>query len=82
MTVSTFRVSDMHCGACVAKVERALAGMAGIGSTRINAARRQVLVEHPPETDPIEILQRIEDAGFHPSLAAMTAAAPDQRDML
>lgn len=82
MTLSTIRVEDMHCAACVAKVERALTHVDGITGTHVNPARRLVLVEHAPATDPIELLQRIEDAGFHPSLAGTSTSSASQKDML
>jgi len=69
MTLSTISVRDMHCGACVSKIERALAGAVGISATHVNPARRQVLVEHADSTDPVALLQIIEDAGFQPSLS-------------
>ncbi|MFU8816283.1 MAG: heavy metal translocating P-type ATPase [Pseudomonadales bacterium] len=82
MTLSTISVADMHCGSCVGKIERALAGFAGITATYVNAARRQVLVEHGSDTDPVELLQRIEEAGFHPSLERIEAGSAAQREML
>jgi P-type Cu2+ transporter len=82
VTLSTIRIEDMHCAACIVKVERALAGIGGISGTHVNPARRLVLVEHTPATDPIELLQHIEEAGFHPSLSGMTSSNPAQRDML
>jgi P-type Cu2+ transporter len=82
VTVSTIRIDDMHCASCVAKVQRALGGVAGIESTHINPVRRMVLVEHSQDTDPIALLQRIEDAGFHPSLSGAATASSAQRDML
>jgi P-type Cu2+ transporter len=82
VTLSTIRVEDMHCAACVAKVERALAGVDGISGAHVNPARRLVLVEHGPATDPIELLQRIEDAGFRPSLSTISTSNAAQKDML
>ncbi len=80
--MSTISVADMHCGGCVGKIERALAGCEGITATHVNPARRLVLVEHGPTTDPVALLQRIEDAGFHPSLTRIESGSARQRDLL
>lgn len=84
MTLSTISVSDMHCGGCVSKIEGALAGIQGISATYVNPARRQVLVEHADTTDPVALLQIIEDAGFHPSLSRIGGGrgGARQRDLL
>jgi P-type Cu2+ transporter len=82
VTLSTISVSDMHCGGCVGKIERALQDFAGINATYVNPARRLVLVEHGTDTDPAALLQRIENAGFHPSLTRVEAGSAAQRDML
>ena len=82
MTLSTISVGDMHCGSCVGKIERALQGFADITATYVNPARRLVLVEHGDDTDPVELLQRIEEAGFHPSLERIEAGSSGQRQML
>jgi Cu2+-exporting ATPase len=72
----------MHCGGCVGKIERALAGVDGITATHVNPARRLVLVEHGRDVDPVALLQRIEDAGFHPSLSRIESGSARQRDLL
>jgi P-type Cu2+ transporter len=82
MTLSTINVSDMHCGNCVGKIERALKGFADVTATYVNPARRLVLVEHGAQTDPIQLLQRIEAAGFRPSLTRVEAGNSAQRQML
>jgi P-type Cu2+ transporter len=82
MTLSAISVADMHCARCVAKIEAALANEAGVLATFINPARKQVLVEHTDRADPLRLLERIEQAGFHPLLDAQTAQRGDQRDLL
>lgn len=88
MTLSTISVNDMHCGGCVSKIEKALAGRDGIRATFVNPARRLVLVEHADDTDPVSLLQIIEDAGFHPSLSRIDSgrrgggSTARQRDLL
>ncbi|MEQ8861025.1 MAG: cation-translocating P-type ATPase [Pseudomonadales bacterium] len=82
MTVSTISVRDMHCASCVGRIERHLEGVKGIVATHINPARRLVLVEHASDTDPVSLLQLIEDAGFQPSLARIDRGSAGQRDLL
>jgi Cu2+-exporting ATPase len=82
MTLSAISVSDMHCARCVAKIEAALAGEEGVLATFINPARKQVLVEHTDRADPLRLLERIEQAGFHPLLGAQSTQRSDQRDLL
>jgi Cu2+-exporting ATPase len=82
VALSTINVADMHCASCVSKIEQALAGLDGITATHVNPARRMVLVEHGAGTDPVGLLQRIEDAGFHPSLSRIESGSARQRDLL
>lgn len=82
MTLSAISVSDMHCARCVAKIEAALAGEAGVTALFVNPARKQVLIEHTEHADPLRLLEKIEQAGFHPLLGAQSDQRPDQRDLL
>jgi len=82
MTLSAISVSDMHCARCVAKIEAALAGEAGVVATFVNPARKQVLIEHTEQADPLRLLEKIERAGFHPLLASQSEQHSDQRDLL
>ncbi len=82
MTLSTIRIGDMHCANCVTKVEQALRHAPGVEASFVNAARRLVLIEHSPDTDPASLLRCIEDAGFEPSLSRVEADNARQRDLL
>ncbi len=82
MTISTISVSDMHCATCAGKIRRALSELKDIQATHINAVRRQVLVEHGETTDPLEILNTIESAGFTPTLAGLDDHDARQRSLL
>lgn len=82
MSLSTIRIGDMHCANCVAKVQRALQDAPGVEATFVNAARRLVLIEHASDTDPADLLRRIEEAGFQPSLSRVEADSARQRDLL
>ena len=82
MSICTISVSDMHCAACAGKIRRALTALEDIQATHINPVRRQVLVEHGKATDPLEILNTIESAGFTPTLAGLDDHDARQRDLL
>lgn len=82
MALSTINVGDMHCASCVRKIERALADVCAIRSVHVNPARRLVVVDHGAEVEPVALLQRIEDAGFHPSLSKIDTGNRRQRDLL
>lgn len=82
MSICTISVSDMHCAACAGKIRHALTTLNDIKATHINPVRRQVLVEHGTATDPLEILNTIESAGFSPTLAGLDDHDARQRDLL
>lgn len=82
MSTCTISVSDMHCAACAGKIRRALTTLDDIQSMHINPVRRQVLVEHGTATDPLQILNTIESAGFSPTLSGLDDHDARQRDLL
>jgi Cu2+-exporting ATPase len=82
MSISTISVTDMHCSACAAKIRQALQPLNGIQATYVNPVRRQVLVEHGRETDPLDILTHIESAGFTPTLSSLDDHDARQKSLL
>lgn len=81
--ITTFAVADMHCAACVGKVEAALGAMTGVERCRVNPVRRQVVVDHDGEIRSDELIHRIEQAGFKPALlSAGDASSHDDRQLL
>ena len=50
MTVTSFVVPDLHCGACAERIDRTLAALPAVDGSRINTARRRVFVEHDEAT--------------------------------
>lgn len=57
-------VPGMHCAGCMAKVERALAGLEGVHSARVNLTARQVRVEHDADLREPALVAALADAGF------------------
>src|SRR5690606_13509154 len=45
MSKITLNISDMHCGSCVGKVEKALLAVPGVHSASVNLATEQAQVE-------------------------------------
>jgi Cu+-exporting ATPase len=71
----TFAVRGMHCAACVGKVERALTGVAGVGSASVNLATERASVEwDAARADPVALRAAVERAGYE--LAEAPAPAP------
>ena len=82
MTVSTINVPDMHCSACSGKIRSALKTLTGVDATYFNPSRRQVLVEHADTVPSLELLKRIEAAGFTPALSGVDAHDARQKQLL
>ncbi len=61
----TLAVRGMHCAACVARVERALAATPGVDLAVVNLATRQAKVRYNPRLIGPEALARVvKDAGY------------------
>lgn len=82
MTVSTITVPDMHCSACSSRIRRALTDLVGVQATHFNPTRRQVLVEHDAGVAALDLLRRIEDIGFTPTLTSVEAHDAGQKQLL
>ena len=57
-------VPAMHCGGCMAKVERALTEVSGVLAARVNLTAKQVRAEHAPEVEPAQLIAALEAVGF------------------
>ena len=78
-TETTLVVENMHCGGCLAKVERALGGVTGVARARANLSTKRVMVEHDPERAATPtLIDALAAAGF--KAAALVAAAADPAD--
>ncbi|MBI2494864.1 MAG: copper-translocating P-type ATPase [Candidatus Rokubacteria bacterium] len=77
-------VRGMHCAACVGKVERALAAVAGVESANVNLATEQATVAFDPaRTGFARLRDAVAAAGYElvepPPAAAAAAAVDDER---
>ncbi len=57
-------VPAMHCGGCMAKVERALMEVPGVLAARVNLTAKQVRAQHAPEVEPAQLIAALEAVGF------------------
>src|ERR1051325_7989381 len=77
---SAFSVQGMHCASCVAHVEKAARGVAGVESTQVNLARGRAVVQFDPaKTDEEQIARAITDAGYTAAPEADAGAAEQAR---
>ncbi|HEU5361632.1 MAG TPA: heavy metal translocating P-type ATPase, partial [Candidatus Deferrimicrobiaceae bacterium] len=61
----TIPVEGMTCASCVARVEKAIAGVEGVTGASVNlAAKSATIVADPEKTDPGKILSAIRDTGY------------------
>ncbi len=67
----------MHCAACVARVERALAAVPGVELATVNLATRQAKVKYNPGlTEPAALTQVVKDAGYEVEGVSKEQRAP------
>ena len=65
LVISSFPVGGIHCAACVARVEKALAAIPGVAEAAANFATERVLVKHDPERVSLaELVDAIRRAGY------------------
>jgi Cu+-exporting ATPase len=72
----TIGIAGMSCAACVARVERAIAGLPGVLGVTVNLSTESATVQYLPSTVSRErISQAIREAGYEP---AQQEQAPDE----
>ena len=73
----TLGIGGMTCASCVMHVERALEGVDGVVSARVNLATERATVEHVPGIAGIsDMRQAVEDAGY----SVLAVVSDDQDD--
>ncbi|MFH2017511.1 MAG: heavy metal-associated domain-containing protein [Pseudomonadota bacterium] len=65
----TLKIEGMTCGGCVRSVEKALAGVAGLKSAKVDLGKAEALIETEAGADPARFLSAVEDAGYDARLA-------------
>ncbi len=69
-------VEGMHCAACIARIEGALARLDGVVLARVNFGAKRVRVVHLPEVTEAAMETAITQLGFKTHLAGTTDAQP------
>ncbi|MFZ5453927.1 MAG: heavy metal translocating P-type ATPase [Thermodesulfobacteriota bacterium] len=76
-TEVTLTLDGLHCAACVARAERALAGVPGVEQALVNLATRQARVKYDPAQADINNLQTaVQEAGYAVTDWALEAPPP------
>ncbi len=57
-------VEGMHCAACVARVERALAGVGGVRAASVNLATERATVRHEAAVAVADLIAAVERSGY------------------
>ena len=70
-------VPHVHCGACIRTVEKALAGLAGVDSARVNLSARRATIRWRADGGPPPFMEALKQAGFE---AHLFDAEPDSND--
>ena len=60
----TYQVSDMSCGKCAEKIQKAFDGISQVNDIKINVESKEVCVETSVPTS--EIVEIIKNAGYSP----------------
>lgn len=61
----TLKVTGMHCGGCVASVEKSLKSLAGVNSASVNLKEGKATVDYDPaRTNEKEMAKAVKSAGF------------------
>jgi Cu2+-exporting ATPase len=61
-------VPAIHCGACIRTVEKALGGLAGVESARVNLSARRVAIRWCADGAPPPFIEALQQAGFEAHL--------------
>ncbi|RJR46286.1 MAG: cation-translocating P-type ATPase, partial [Deltaproteobacteria bacterium] len=76
-TEVTLNLEGMHCASCVARVEKALAGVPGVEQALVNLATRQARVRYDAQRAAVKNLQSaVQEAGYEVTGWALEAPPP------
>lgn len=78
MSATTLAISDMHCAACVGKVEQLLSSQSRVDAFMVNPFRREIYLTHDDRYDPLQLLAALEQLGFSPTLIEQRSGIDQQ----
>ena len=71
-------VPDVHCGACMQKIERALGALPGVAHVRVNLSTRRVAIRWRSDAPMPPLLETLERLGYPAHLFDGDADRPDE----
>lgn len=75
----TLNVRGMHCGSCVARIRRALSGIAGVETATVDLASGTVRVSGAGLA-PAELVELLTEAGYEAGVEHEGQGIPDERE--
>jgi len=76
LEVANLQVGGMHCAGCVATVEKALKGVAGVATADVNLVTERARVQYDPAAaTPQQFFDAVADAGYSARIATRDSAA-------
>ncbi|MGQ7791529.1 heavy metal translocating P-type ATPase [Faunimonas sp. B44] len=73
-------IEGMTCASCVARVEKALAGVSGVIGASVNLATERAHVRHLAGVAPADLIAAVERSGYGARLAASAAAGDGEAE--
>ena len=64
MSTSTWTVTGMTCGHCVASVTEEVSGLAGVEDVQVDLGSGRVVVTSATDLDPADVAAAVEEAGY------------------
>ena len=74
--IYVWRVEGMDCGSCVAKVEKAVGRLPGVGTIDVNLMAERMTVRARNGFEPARVEDQIAALGYTPTRIATAPAAP------
>src|SRR5580658_6714491 len=76
LEVANLQVGGMHCAGCVATIEKALKGVAGVAEAQVNLVTERARVQYDPAVvTPQRFFDAVKEAGYSAKLATADSAA-------
>ena len=71
-------VPDVHCGGCIATIERGLKQLPLVANARVNLSTKRVRIDWFEDGDPGLMVERLSELGYPPHLFDFAAEAQDK----
>ena len=71
-------VPDIHCGACIHKIETALGAVAGVEAARVNLSTKRVVIRWRTDSPPPPVFETLEELGYKAHIFDIGAEEKDE----